>query len=202
MRLQAQVSLSAQLGFRLKQGRRCRRFPRDNHTHFCALYFNCRSDQRRRKPETDRHQASRGTQRAYVTPAAEQTPFTQSAVFTAPLIFTSQETGGCGGVSPPVDSVAASDLVLSPGSNEFSPLTSAYLLSLSDRLSRAELSITSARGLGGDRGGAPGNEGVLGSAEKTTVCNERKAARAEVGGVAWVSVRGRTVPKEVEHRCV
>lgn len=66
----------------------------------------------------------------------------------------------------------------------------------------AELSITSPRGLGRERGGAPGNEGVLGSAEKTSVCNERKAARAEVGRVAWVSVRGRMVPKEAGHRCV
>lgn len=62
----------------------------------------------------------------------------------------------------------------------------------------AELSITSPRGLGRERGGAPGNEGILGSAEKTTVCNERKAAGAEVAEAAWVSGRGRMGPKEAE----
>lgn len=39
----------------------CAEFTRDGRTQFCVPYFNCRSDQRRRKPETDRHQAVRGT---------------------------------------------------------------------------------------------------------------------------------------------
>lgn len=93
---------------------------------------------------TDRHQAIRGTEtremdptswiyRAYITAT-----FTQSRVYSPSHLHITEDGGvGCGGVSPPVDSVAASDLVVSPGSNEFSPLTPACPLSLSDRLSRS-----------------------------------------------------------------
>lgn len=75
-------------------------------------------------------------------------------------MLTSQERGG-EKVSPPVDPVAASDLVVSLDSNEFSPLTSACPLSLGSKsfqsvgLLSAELSITSPRGLASEHGEAP-----------------------------------------------